>query len=208
MPGNSSRDTSKKLGEMLQQEPALPSSNPDSVRAVRSCERRFECLWAWGNHRLRPEMFKLLSLELGLGGGNGVGVRGSYHPLPISFHVSFHLQTKIFWYAPIKLERWRTNDLQVTFLPSSLWSSYSKCGPQMARHHLGVYYQCRHSGLSHPDLLYTSSRLSKIPKWFYMQWMLRAGLKHFSLSLCFRCSWLTLVLMQKYFTVRSQENYY
>lgn len=169
MPGNSSRDTSKKLGETQQQEPALPSSNPDSVQARRSCERQFECLWAWGNHRLRPEIFKLLSLELGLGGGNGVGVRGGYHPLPISFQVSFRLQTKIFWYAFIKLERWCTNDLQITFLPSSLWSFHSKCGPQTAQHHLGVYYQCRRSGLPYPDLLYMSSRLSKIPKWLHIQ---------------------------------------
>lgn len=35
MPGNSSRDESKKLGETLQQKPALPSSNPDSHQAMR-----------------------------------------------------------------------------------------------------------------------------------------------------------------------------
>lgn len=35
MPGNYSKGTSKKLREMLQQKPALPSSNPDSIWAVR-----------------------------------------------------------------------------------------------------------------------------------------------------------------------------
>lgn len=75
MPGNYSKGTSKKTRGNATTEASSAFLKP---RLNSDCERQFERLWAWGNLSAWPEIFKLLPVELGLGGGDG-GVGASIY---------------------------------------------------------------------------------------------------------------------------------
>lgn len=95
----------------------------------------------------------------------GLGSRGlGGHPLPISLHLSSHLQTKIFWHIAIKLESYCTK-LPLNYLPFLTVHTQSMVCRYAASTLAGSLLQPQVFSATSPGLLNQSFQY-KIPKWY------------------------------------------